>query len=186
MPLFELNSALSCELKVAYQLADRLSESTAVKNLAETSVTAEALAKIAVGIAADPLGGDVYELGELENQHFFGQVYAEAEEGHVAGLGPEAMGTPREGGIFCVYLRRQVRESEDRRDAYNFFWDRVSAIGTQVVQAAENLAALTNRNRFTQVGRAIGPEFGERRAEGDQGLYLYALLKFSWGDIETE
>jgi len=186
MPLFDITTALSGELKAAYQLADRLSEATAVKNLAETAVTAEALAKITVGIAADPFDGDAYSLGQLENQHFFGLVYAETEEGHLAGLSPEAVGNPREGGVFRVYLRRQVRESEDRADAYKFFWDRVSAIGTQLIPAAEALAALTNRNRFQQVNRMIGPEFGSRRSEADQGCYLYALLTFTWGDIETE
>lgn len=186
MPLFDLNSALSGELKAAYQLADRLSETTAVQNLAEESGAAGALTKITVGIADDPFNGDVYSLGELENQHFFAQVYAEPEEGHVAGLAPEAVGNPREGGEFLVYLRRQVRESEDRTDAYNFFWDRVSAIGTQLIVLADALATLTNRNRFKQVGRMIGPEFGTRRGEGDQGCYLYAQLKVSWGDIETE
>jgi hypothetical protein len=186
MPLFDINTALSGELKAAYQLADRLSELTAVKNLAETLVTAEALDKITVGIAADPFEGDAYTLQELENRHFFAQVYAEPEEGHVAGLAPEAVGNPREGGVFCVYLRRQVRDSEDRTDAYNFFWDRVSAIGTQLIQAAEALAELTNRNRFKQVGRAIGPEFGRRRSEADQGDYLEALLKVTWGDVANE
>jgi hypothetical protein len=186
MPLFELASALSGELPAAYQLADRLSETTAVKNLAETTVTAEALAKITVGIANDPLDPEGYFLGELESQHFFAQVYAEDEEGHIASLGPEAVGNPREGGIFCVYLRRQVRESEDKSDAYNFFWDRVSAIGKQLIPAAEALTALTNRNRFKTVGRPIGPQFGKKRAEGLQGVYLFALLKFTWGDVEQE
>jgi hypothetical protein len=186
MPLFDINSALSGELVAAYQLADRLSETTAIKNLAETAVTAEALAKITVGIAADPFEGDVYTLAELENQHFFAQVYSETEEGHAAGLGPEAVGNPREGGVFCVYLRRQVRQNEDRTDAYNFFWDRVSAIGTQLIPAAEALGTLSNRNRFKQVGRTIGPEFGSRRAEGDQGVYLEAMLKITWGDVENE
>ncbi len=186
MPLFELNSALSGELKAAYQLADRLSETTAVKNLAETTVTAEALEKITVGIAADPFDGEAYSLGELENEHFFVQVYSETEEGHLAGLSPEAVGNPREGGVFCVYLRRQVRESEDRTDAYNFFWDRVSAIGIQLIPAAEAVATLANRNRFKTVGRPIGPEFGKRRGEGSQGVYLYAQLKVTWGDVETE
>lgn len=186
MPLFELSSTSSGELIAAYQLADRLSEITVFKNLAETTVTAEALAKITVGIAADPLGGDEYSLGELEEQHFFAQVYAEPEEGHIAGLAPEAVGTPREGGVFRVYLRRQVRESEDRTDAYLFFWDRVSKIGTQLIAAAEALDALTNRNRFKQVGRVIGPEFGQRRSEANQGPYLFALLTVTWGDVENE
>lgn len=186
MPLFDINSALSCELPAAYQLTDRLSETQAVQDLAEAADAAEALLKITVGIAADPLDGDVYLLGELENQHFFAQVYAETDEGFLAGLGPETFGTPREGGMFRVYLRRNVREAEDRTDAYNFFWDRVSAIGVQLLAAAETLDALTNRNRFEQVTRMIGPEFGERRGEGDQGVYLYALLKVTWGNVEIE
>lgn len=186
MPLFELSTNSSGELQAAYQLADRLSELTSVKNLAETSVTAEALEAITVGIAADPLGGDEYGLGELEERHFFAQVYAEPEEGYVSGLAPEAVGTPREGGVFRVYLRRQVRESEDRTDACNFFWDRVSAIGVQLIAAAEALAANTSRNRFKQVARQMGPEFGDRKGDGDTGVYLWALLKVTWGDIETE
>src|SRR5687768_6491261 len=168
MPLFELASALSGELTAAYQLADRLSETTAVQNLAEAASAETALEKITVGIAADPFSGDEFDVQELETRHFFAQIYAVPEEGHLAGLGPEAMGNPREGGVFRVYLRRQVRESEDRADAYNFFWDRVSAIGTQLLPVAEGLTALTNRNRFKQVNRMIGPEFGERRKEGVQ------------------
>jgi len=187
MPLlFELASALSGELVAAHQLADRLSETEAVRNLAEADTAAEAMESITVGIAADPMAGDEFDLAELEERHFFCQVYADPEEGHIAGLGPEAMGNPKEGGVFRVYFRRQVRESEDRADAYNFFWDRVSAIGTQLLPAAESLAADTNRNRFKQVTRMIGPEFGTRRREGSQGVFLFALLTFAWGDIEQE
>ena len=186
MPLFELASAQSGELVAAYQLADRLSETDALHDLAEVTSDADALAKIAVGIADDPLDGDEYSLTELDEQHFYAQVYAEPEEGHVAELGPEVLATPREGGVFCVYLRRRVRGAEDRRDAYNFFWDRVSAIGKQLIPTAEELGTLTNRNRFRQVARVIGPEFGSRRAEGDQGDFLFALLKFTWGDVDRE
>jgi hypothetical protein len=186
MPLFELASALSPELKAAHQLADRLSETTGIKNLAETADTAEALAKIIVGVSDDPLDGEAYTLPELEVRHFFAHVYAEREDGFVAGQSPEAVGVPRQGGAFRVYLCRQVRESEDKTDAYNFFWDRVSSVGADVVTASEELAALTNRNRFKQVNRRLGPDFGPRRAQGDRGDYLEALLIFIWGDVQTD
>jgi hypothetical protein len=186
MPLFELSSALSCELGAANQLATRLSNLECIQDLAEATTAAEALAKITAGIADDPLDSDEHTLGELENQHFFAQIYADPEEGHVAGLSPAAMDTPKEGGLFRVYLRRQVRGSEERSDAYNFFWDRVSAIGAGLILAAETTLTSPRNYRFKQVGRAIGPEFGRRRSEGDRGAFLFALLTVTWGDIEAE
>ncbi len=186
MALFELASAQSGELVAANQLADRLSESVAFQQLAEKANSITARAKITVGIAADPLLEDELTPTELANQHVFAQVYSDYEDAYAAGLDSATQGNPREGGLFRVYLRRQVREAESRADAYLFFWDRVAAIPRQVVAAAEALNSLTNRNRFRQAQRLLGPEFGTRGGEGAQGLYLHALLKFTWGDVTIE
>lgn len=186
MPLFDISTALSCELVAANQLAARLSEADGVQNLAETTSAATALESITIGIAGDPFDSAEFTLDELENRHFFVHIYAEPDEGFASGLGPEAMGVPKEGGAFRVYLRRQVRESEDRTDAYNFFWDRISSVPAAVLESAEELAADADKNRFAQVTRPLGPEFGTRRTEGDQGDYLFAEFVFTWGDVERE
>lgn len=186
MPLFDINTALSPEVKAAHQLAERLSELTAIQNLAETTNAADALAKIVVGIDTDPFDGDVYTLEELEHRHFIAHVYSEREAGHAAVLGPETMGNPHEGATYFVYLCRQIRESEDAIDAYNFFWDRISAIGIQLIPAAEALQAGTYSNRFTRVLRTAGPIQGQRKAEGMRGRFLEAQLRISWGDVEEE
>jgi hypothetical protein len=96
------------------------------------------------------------------------------------------MGNPREGGVFLVYLRRQVREEEERSDAYKFFWDRISAIGPAVVLASEQSLIEPRNFRFTLADRQVGPAFGERRTEGAQGVFLIAQLAFTWGDVERE
>jgi hypothetical protein len=113
-------------------------------------------------------------------------VYAEPDEGYAAGLSPAAMDTPREGGVFRVYFRRQVRESENAIDAYNFFWDRLSAIGPAVLLAAEQTLTSPRNYRFKQASRPVGPQYGARRTQGEQGEYLEAMLRFTWGDVEAE
>jgi hypothetical protein len=186
VPLFDLVTAMSHELVVAHQLGDRLSETLAVQSLSETANATDALRLITVGIAEDPENKDYYTLEELQYRHFFVQVYPEPIDGHVSGLGPEAMGNPREGGLLRAHFVRQIRDTEDKTDAFNFFWDRISAIGKQLIPAAEALSEDVNKNRFQQVGRPWGPVFGARRTEGDQGAHLRAMLRFSWGDIEVE
>lgn len=186
MPLFELASALSCEVVAAHQLADRLSETTGIQQLAEATDSTEALESVTVGISEDPFSEEGYERDELENRHFVARVFAEVEGSHLTGQAPEAMGNPREGGVFLVYLRRQVRESEERSDAYKFFWDRVSSIGPAVILASEQDLENPQNYRFTLADRQIGPAFGERREVGEQGYYLVAELAFTWGDVERE
>jgi hypothetical protein len=186
MPLFEIETALSCELPAAYQLADRLSDTEAIQHLAETVEADEAYEHIIVGIAQDPFDGETYSIEELENRHFVAHIYAEKENGHVSGLSPAAMDTPRQGGVFKLYLCRQVRESEDPIDVYNFFWDRISAIGPAVMLAAEQDLSYPHNYRFQQVNRALGPEQTARRTEGATGKRLEALLTFAWGDVEAE
>lgn len=183
-PLFNLAGALSCELQAAYQLRDILSELEAIQNLAETHSIADTLDKITVGIAADPMDGEAFDKWELDQRHFIARVYAEVESSHLAGLGQETVGNPREGGVFLLYLRRQVRDTEERSDVYSFFWDRVSAIGPALILASETDLVSDNNYRFADVERIVGPAFGERRTEGEQGAHLLALLSVTWGDIE--
>lgn len=184
MPLFDLNSALSCELPAAYELATRLSQAEAVQDLAETDVEATALTFIKVGISDDPFDGDQFTRQQLDVRHLLINVYAEPENGMLAQRSPAAVDDPLQGGALRVAIKRQIRESEDREDAYNFFWDRVSAIGPAVILSSETSA--TGGHRFKQCTRVYGPEFGARRASGDQGEYLEALLVIPWGDVEQE
>jgi hypothetical protein len=186
MPLFTEETAKSNELPAAIQLADRLADNPAVQDLAEKTTATETLTHIVVGIARDPFDGDTYTLAELESRHFVAHIYAEATEGYVAGLGREAMGNPREGGQLRVYLCRQIRESEDILDAYNFFWDRISAIATPLIISAEQELNEPRNYRFKLLERILGPMQTELRSEGAQGKRLEAMLRVNWGDIETE
>jgi hypothetical protein len=184
--LFVESEALSCEVPAAIQLAARLSETPAIQQLTETDNAADAHDKIVVGIDQDPFDGEVYSPDDLAARHFIAHVYAEPEDGHAVVISPEAMGVPREGGVLRAYLCRQIRDSEDPQDAYTFFWDRVSSIGAQVIEASE-INLLTPRNfRFVQADRPIGPTQTMRKAEAGQGKQLEAILRFSWGDFGTE
>lgn len=187
MPLFEIASARGKEAAGLFHLRSLLAADAVFQELAEAASSAEAMTKVQVGPNPDPLDDpEQYSIEELENSFFFCTIAPPDDDGHEVTQGDSLTECPLEGGVIEVYLRRQVRRLEieegGRDDVYLFFLDCISALEHRIYEAA--VSSATETINLKRGRRQLGPYFASYAEEAGQGVYIWAIVHFEWGDLD--
>jgi hypothetical protein len=176
VPLFDPANARSEEVLVALRVADLIAATTEWQQLTELNEN-DSRQKIFVGTDPSPVDGIQYTVDELAGLFCTATIHRTDGTHIVVGTGIVG-DRPDEQGELTIKLRRYVRESEDERDAYLFFWDRVSAMVAELQDAVDNAAA----PRVKAIHEPLGPFLGDEKAEGAQGKYCWSTITVAWGD----
>ena len=174
---FDINNAMSCEVPLAFEIADKLSELPAFIKLSEASSAADARKKIIIGIASDSNDSRQFGLDELEHEFFCAQLQPPEEDDHVVADG-DTNDISLESGVLRLRFRRQVRKSEQIEQEYLFFWDLVSAISKQWHAATRGVSG----PRLPLLTRTQSPLRSSVQEEKAQGAHLTAEFSIEWGD----
>lgn len=186
MALWDPNNALSVEAPALVAVADLLSQCTGCQRLVEKFTPGETLAELIIGPWDEDIDQEAAQITErdLAFRHAVVQLLPSGDEPHTVSEDDAAASCPDEGGVFEIWIRRQVRDEElsdgGRRDVYLFVLDCVSAIERQLVELGWTSGTL----RIRSVRRLAGPEFEERDEVTAQGAYIEAVLAVEWGHGE--
>lgn len=176
MPLFDPDNAQSEEVLVALRIADRMAATDQWQELTELDES-YSRDKIFVGTEPAPADGKEFTVDELA-QLFCNANIHRTDGSHIVVSTGIVGDRPDEQGELTVKIRRYVREGEDARDAYLFFWDRVSAMVAAIQDVVDNTAA----PRIKAIREPLGPYLGNEKERGAQGDYAWSTIAIEWGD----
>lgn len=185
MPLYTADTARSTDVPCAVELADRISETQAYKDLTGTTSDAAALATIVVGPGEPPWDGEAFTETEIRQRHCWANIFAPGDGGSGAFLGT-GVNELNESGTCQVELTWSPTEADlaadnGAQDCYRFFWDRITALKPEIWEAVYGSEFQCPRVQSIDL-QGFGWTSDEREAA--EGACLGASFLVSWGDLE--